>query len=76
MDYVYEYLKKKLGRVPTAEEYVAQNGVDEADIESEMVAMSPEELREDIQRLADDARTEKRNRPYRAHHKPRTDFMM
>ena len=76
-DYVMESLKKKYPRKKiTAEMYIGAQGLEPGDFEAELTAAAPEELQEGIQRLADDAREEKRNRPYRAHRKPRTDFMM
>jgi hypothetical protein len=55
-DYFYEYLQQKLGREPTAEEYIAKNGVDAEDIEAEMVSMAPHRLQKGIERLANEAR--------------------
>jgi hypothetical protein len=53
-----DYLNKKLGRMPTPEEYVAANGVDAADIEGEMIELSPRRLRRGIERIATKARRE------------------
>jgi hypothetical protein len=55
-DFVMEYLRKTLAREPTAEEYVAKNGVPAEEIEGEMVAESPRRLRKSIDRIARKAR--------------------
>jgi len=76
-DYVMESLKKKYPRKKiTAEMYIGAQGLEPDDFEAELTASAPEELREDIQRLADDAREEKRNRPYRERSKPSPDRVM
>jgi hypothetical protein len=76
-DYVMESLKKKHPKKRiTAEMYVGASGLEAEDFEGENIGNAPEELQEDIQRLADEAREEKRNRPYRERSKPRTDLVM
>ena len=77
VDYVLESLKKKYPRKRiTAEMYVGASGLEIEDYEAENIGNAPEELQEDIQRLADEAWEEKRDRPYRAHRKPQTDLVM
>lgn len=58
MDYVEEYLKRKPGRAPTAQEYIDQNDVPAGDIEGEGIAMAPRRLQKGIERLANEVRRE------------------
>lgn len=58
MDYVLDHLRTKLKREPTAEEYVALNGVPVDDIEGEMLATCPRKCQKQIERMANQARPE------------------
>jgi hypothetical protein len=59
MDYVYESLKKKYRREPTAEEYIGAQGLEPEDFEAERIAMAPRRLRSAISKLAEKARRDR-----------------
>jgi hypothetical protein len=59
-NYVMEYLKERYPRKKiTAEMFVGASGMEPEFWEAECISNAPEELRDDIQRLADNAREEK-----------------